>query len=254
MRVNRAPPSRQGAGFPTRCRKCAAFGTLSRKPHPMKTYLALASCLILSTAALADISVTGEGVVTYAPDQAAVTAEFTSEGKTKEEARARHAADRKTLCEEIEKHGFPADSIKTTRMSINAKYEYLNNAPPRLVGYQVTAALNYTTKELEKLSKMLDEVENSKLDPRMQVQFSSTRLKEITDEARKLAVADGKRKAGLYAEATGGKLGKVKDLSELDASAPASGSFTYGKSKSNTSTGPGEQKITVRVRLNYAGE
>jgi uncharacterized protein YggE len=213
--------------------------------------LAASCCLVFASAAWADVGVTGTGTVKYKPNKASIVVEFTSEGKTKAEARAKYNEDRKGICAELEKHGFRAKQIKASRLTINPKYVYPKGEPARLVGYLASGTLSWTTEDLTKLTAMLDDVESSNYEVRIRVRFSSTEIEKLLDEARKRAVADARRKAELFASSADTKLGKVKSLTEQSTFAPSLGEFTYTKTGGPATTAPEELSVSVQVGVIY---
>jgi hypothetical protein len=98
---------------------------------------------------------------------------------------------------------------------VQPRYDYNNDGrPPRLVGYDVSNNVTVTVRQLDGLGKVLDQVVQSGSNQINGIQFDIANPQDATDEARKLAVADARRKAEIYAAAGGVKLGDIVSISE----------------------------------------
>ena len=216
--------------------------------------LIVSVCFLIGIgSANADVNVSGTGTVTFQPDLANVFLTFKAEGKTTSATWKAHETTRLKLCDTLEGQGVKSKDIKTASVSISPRYEYPKQGKPQLLGYVVTAQLSATVRDVSKVTKILDQLTETKAEPQTSVVFTSTNLSELLDEARRKAVADAKHKATVFAQAAKATIGNVLAIEELRENLPRSGSFTYGN-PGNNSAGviPAEQQLSVSIRARYS--
>jgi uncharacterized protein YggE len=122
---------------------------------------------------------------------------------------------------------------------------------PEIVGYQVNNQLHVKVRELPKLGDVLDLVVTDGANSIHGVNFSVDKPKDLQDQARQKAVADARRKAELYAKATGVKVGKVLLIQEETAHSPQPVMFA-GRAEAGVPIAPGEQRFHARITITYA--
>lgn len=171
----------------------------------------------------ATISLQGKGEISVAPDMAVVTTRVVNIGTTAPEALQANTAAIAKVIAEIKAAGIEAKDIQTSGFSIYPRYENRkddSNEPPKIVGYEVSNGVTVRVRALDKLGGILNAVVASGANSVDGISFAVSDTNEKLDEARKEAVADARRKAELYAEAAGVKLGRVLSISEGSIAAP----------------------------------
>lgn len=184
--------------------------------------LALVFCALVTTAAHADgptpsISLTGQGSVTVIPDMASVSIGVESEDDTAGEALAANTAQAGAVIAALKDAGVDARDIQTSNFSIQPIYndrKSISSGAPRVTGYRVFNNVTARIRALDDLGTILDRVVSTGANRIGGISFGLAEDGDARDEARRLAVADARRKAALYAEAAGVTLGPILSISE----------------------------------------
>ena len=201
------------------------------------------------------IEVTGEGAVSAAPDFALVTLGVTTTAKSAGEAMAANAKAANTLVSLIKAEGIAPADIQTSAISISPMFSHEQPAQtrvPAITGYSVSNQLTVTVRELARLGELLDKAVAAGANSAYGVSFGHNDLSALLDKARPLAVADAKRKAQIYADAGGAKLGRLMTLAEESGrQAPiALASRAYAQAVP-TPIEAGEDKLIVTVTARF---
>src|SRR6478735_10642875 len=164
-----------------------------------------------------NISISGVGEVTAAPDTAFVNSGVTTQGATAREALDANTKAMADLIETLKAAGIEARDIQTSGFSVNPNYVYSDardangyQLPPKINGYQVFNNVNVRVRELATLGSVLDKAVTVGANTINGVSFSVADPSKLYDEARKAAFADAKSKAELYAEVAGETLGDIR--------------------------------------------
>ena len=129
---------------------------------------------------------------------------------------ARSAADSLSLVLDqvmitLEGLGFPADSLTGRRFTVSPSRNALQGG--RIEGYSAAANLRLRTFELARLPEIVQSVLDAGATDVNQVIFDSSRRSELREEALRLAMAAAERDATVLAEARGGRLGALLEIS-----------------------------------------
>jgi uncharacterized protein YggE len=191
--------------------------------------LAVATILLASPAIAENpprqITVTGEGSVSVMPDLAMLNIGVSHRAKTAEEAVAMIAEDMTSVMAKLASIGVAETDIETTDVSLNPFYEEQEQTydgdrehrePPKLLGYVSRVAVNVRLKEIDRTGAIIDLVVEDGANTIGGLWFRTSDPARATNEARRQAVADGRARAELYAEAAGVTLGRLVSLSEED--------------------------------------
>jgi uncharacterized protein len=183
--------------------------------------LALTAALCATPAFAGQISISGTGEVAAAPDMAFVNSGVTSQGATAAEALAANTAAMNELIATLKAAGIEARDIQTSGFSVSPNYVYSDardangyQLPPKVSGYQVYNTVNVRVRDLATLGAVLDKAVTVGANTINGVSFSVADPAPLFDQARKLAFANAKQKAELYAEVAGEKLGDIESISE----------------------------------------
>jgi uncharacterized protein YggE len=170
----------------------------------------------------ATISVTGEGLVTAVPDMVTVTVGVVSQAQHAAAALAANNSAMKRLNDVLDDFDVAERDRRTSHFNISPRYDRRSNdgRAPEISSYEVNNQVTIRYSDIESVGKLLDAVVGSGGNRINGLVFGNEDDAGLRDEARKLAVADARRKASLYAEAAGGKAGKVLSISEAGAPQP----------------------------------
>lgn len=207
----------------------AGWPTVGRNPMAfIRKTLLFASLAVISAAAIfgsilarADeapkrtISLAATGAIKTSPDKVDISTGVTSQASTAMEALAKNTAAMTQVIDTLKGEGLDPKDIQTTNFSMQPLYEERKDGrSPTIIGYQVTNSVHLTLHDTAKLGEILDKVVTLGANDIGSIEFGVSEPETLKDEARKLAVSTATANAKLYAEAAGGKLGKVLTISE----------------------------------------
>jgi len=162
------------------------------------------------------ITLMGRGAVEKAPDMAMINVGVQVEAKTAADAMAQQASQMNGVFAAVKASGIAERDMQTGSMSLNPVYEYLNNARPRLTGYQASNAITIKVRKLDTLGKTLDAVVKGGGNTINGISFSVDQPEKFQNEARVEAIRDAAAKAELYAQAVGYKVKRIVTISEQE--------------------------------------
>ena len=215
---------------------------------------ALAETALAETAPPAVISVTGEATVSAAPDQAQIDGGVTSEAKTAREASdANNAAMGKVLLA-LKGAGIDEKDFQTSRLSLQPQSAPNRNGsgPPIIVSYRASNRVTVRLREVGKLAGLIDTMVAAGANDIGGINFMVSNASKLLDEAREQAVADARRKAGIYAKAAGVTLGAPLSISEEGAPGPIFRAKMVGGMAAAAPVAPGEETLSVTVSVSWA--
>lgn len=233
------------------------------------TKLVLALVLMLPTAlpALAQgpqiadparMTVTGEGSVDLPPDMATITLGATTQKATAAEALADNSKMVAATLDALKAEGIAARDMQTSGLTL---YPVFDNRPapdgqggaPRIEGYRASNTITVRVRDLPRLGVVLDQVVQAGANEFRGLEFGLSAPQKSTDEARRNAVADARRKADLYAQAAGLKIIGILSLDEQTRSQPP-GMMRMDAMVARESKVPvagGEVTLNVDVTITY---
>ena len=169
----------------------------------------------------ATITVTGEGVVTAAPDIATVSLGVTSQGETAAEAMAANTAALTAVLERVRAAGVEDRDIQTSTLNLNPNWSNSDGSSMAVIrGYIATNVLQIRVRDLAKLGGVLDAAITDGANTLNGVSFGLAEPEPAMDEARKAAVAKARARAELLTGAAGVGLGRILSISEGGGYAP----------------------------------
>jgi len=195
------------------------------------------------------VTVGGEATIAVAPDTALIRIGVTSQGKNAREASEANARQITAVLAAIKASGIDDRDIQTSRLSLQPQYDPNKSGTARLTGFQVTNQLTVRIHDIGKLPDILDRAIAAGANEMSGIEFAVSQQSRLLDQARAEAVADARRKAELYAQAAGAKLGRVLQIA--DESAPAPRPLVQAMRAGAVPVAPGEQMLRVAVTVSY---
>jgi uncharacterized protein len=169
----------------------------------------------------ARIVVSGEGSVSVAPDYALLRSGVTSRAKTVKEAVDANSKLMAAVIAALKDAGIADKDIQTSRFSIQPVYAPQEpRTEPRLTGYSVSNQVTVTIREIGKVGDVLDRAIAAGATDAGNIAFLVSDPSKALDQAREAAVADARRKAEVYAKASGVRLGRVEWITEEAVGGP----------------------------------
>ncbi|MDG1282081.1 MAG: SIMPL domain-containing protein [Pseudorhodobacter sp.] len=163
----------------------------------------------------ATITLTGEGVVSAAPDMATISIGVMTEGKTAAEAMAANSAQLAQVLENLRAAGIADRDLQTSGLSLNPNWANASGSGvSRIVGYVASNQLSVRVRVLDSLGMVLDAAVRDGANQLNGVSFGVADPAPLLAAARKRAVADARAKADLFTQAAGVGLGAVLAITE----------------------------------------
>ncbi|MBC00667.1 MAG: hypothetical protein CML67_14125 [Rhodobacteraceae bacterium] len=174
---------------------------------------------------VATIDMVGQASVSAAPDMAMVQSGVVSDAETAGEAMTANTAAMSAVVARIKDAGIEGRDIQTSGFSVSPRYRRLKDTEPgdyrsEIIGYRVSNNVSVRVRDLANLGALLDAMVRDGANQVGGISFIVSDADSLKDEARKAAMADAMRKAKLYAEAAGVKLGRVLSINEQDFGGP----------------------------------
>jgi len=196
------------------------------------------------------LTVTGEGMVTAVPDAAVIRLGVSSQGKTARAASDANAREMTVVLAAIKESGVADRDIQTTSLSLQPQYEQNKTGAPHLIGFQANNQVTVKIRDVERLPAVLDRAIASGANEMSGIEFVVSNQAKLLDKARTDAVADAHRKAELYANAAGMKVGRVMTISE-EGAVPQPRPYQAMRAGAATPIAPGEQTLRAVVTISY---
>jgi uncharacterized protein len=192
--------------------------------HPFLKFVvpAFAFGIAMSGAALAQstmtdrlITVTGEGSVTVVPDLAFVNLGVSHDAETADEALTAMSLGMTAVLARLEAAGIAPTDIQTGQLSLSQRYDDSSyDGRAKIVGFTATTTVNVRVRDMAKLGGILDAVVEDGANQFGGITFDIADRTAAMEASRRDAVADGRARAELYADAAGVTLGDLVTLNE----------------------------------------
>jgi uncharacterized protein YggE len=114
----------------------------------------------------------------------------------------------------LRQHGVPDAAVRRSRLDLKSSWSY--GSERKFLGYECQAAFAAESGELDDVQSLLVDLVEAGANEIEDVDFDVTGKGELRAEARREAVAAARRKAELYAEAAGVRLGAVLHIEDVD--------------------------------------
>jgi uncharacterized protein YggE len=162
------------------------------------------------------ITVSGEGEVRAAPDEAMLSAGVVTTARTAATALADNSHAMNQVFATLRGAGVPEKSIQTSGFNVSPQYatDKDGSQTARITGYQVSNTVNVTVDDLSKVGPTLDALVASGANSIGGISFDIKDPKAALAEARKRAVGDAVARAQTLAQAAGVTLGPITSINE----------------------------------------
>lgn len=161
------------------------------------------------------VTVTATGTVNAKPDAARIMSGVQTESSTAREALDLNNKSMSNLIDGLKALGVEARDIQTTGVNLNPRYQHHRDGRPAEVnGYQVNNEVNVVIRDLERIGDILDKMVSLGANQMRGLSFFMSDEANLSNEARKAAIATARERAELYAAASGATVGKVLEIRE----------------------------------------
>lgn len=211
------------------------------------------------------VVVSGTGKVRVRPDTANINVGVVSVAPTAAAALSKNTESMNALMKALTSNGIEDRDVQTSQFNVNPEYRHPDPrnpeeqySQPKITGYRVSNEVFIKVRNIKNLGKILDNVITAGANQVNGISFSVGEPEPVLDTARKNAVLEAKRKAEIYANASGIKLGRVLFVNESSAHYPQPvpmaamrGGFAEA---SSVPISAGEQELTATVSVGFAIE
>ncbi len=196
------------------------------------------------------VTVTGNASISVAPDTAMIRIGVTSAARNARDASAANAKQMTAVLNAIKANGIEARDIQTSRLSLQPQYDASKPGAARLTGFQVTNEVTVRIHDINKLPSILDHAIAAGANEMSGIEFLVSQQSKLLDQARSQAIVDAHRKAMLYAQAAGAKLGRVVSIVGEGASPPPRPVMQALRAGA-VPVAPGERTLRASVTVSY---
>jgi uncharacterized protein len=202
------------------------------------------------------INVSGYGKVKVAPDQALISISLESKGTKAEDVKKENDKKTAVILKFIKKSNIAQEDFQTQRVSLNTNYDF----EKKKYNYVATKSVQIVLRDLAKYDELMEGPINEGLNRIDNVEFKSSKMKELQSDARKLAIKEAKAKAEDFVSVLGQKVGKailISDNSQTYNPQPrmyAMKSMSMDESASRETLAVGEIEITANVSVSFVLE
>lgn len=161
---------------------------------------------------------TGSAVIRVQPDRASIRFGVQSFANTPRTAQASTETIVKRVLQALRDQGIEGRDIATDYYSVRPEYDHPMRGAPTLTGYWSENGLEVTLRDVTKLSGVLIAALDAGATSVDNLTFTTTRLRELRDEARSLAVKAALEKADALAGAAGITAETVTGIEETSSS------------------------------------
>jgi uncharacterized protein YggE len=225
-------------------------------------FLVAAAVLVLPIEAQAEpaqspsdarVVVIGEGSVSVAPDHAQIESGVTTRAKTVKEATDGNSKSMAAITSALLESGVAEKDVQTSRFSVQPIYAPQEpRTEPKLVGYSVTNHVRAKIRQIGKVGEILDRLVTAGATDVANIAFLVADPSKALDQAREAAIADARRKAEVYAQASGLRLGRVIWITEDPGfTPPMPMRFQRAADAMPVPIATGEDTLRVRVTVGF---
>ena len=221
--------------------------------------MALVTPYLLAEDALRTISVSGQGKAMAPPDMATIQTGVVTQSSAASTALAANNQAMQNIMNVLTEHWIASKDVQTSSFHVRPEYrrDRRGAAEPEVIGYRVTSQLRVRVRNLPDLGKILDALVQAGSNQVTGISFGIDDATGVLDQARNRAMADARRRARLYAQTAGVRVGKVLTIREQSFAVPRPQNFARGMMAEAASSVPiatGEQEIQATVHVVYALE
>ncbi|HWR01479.1 MAG TPA: SIMPL domain-containing protein [Chlorobaculum sp.] len=203
------------------------------------------------------ISVTASGSVKVRPDMAVFRAVVQSSDKDARKAAAKTAETWTALQQALRAAGIPVDDSPSAGYTVYPEWVWDKPSGRNVLkGYIARHVVRVTVRDLRLTGAAVDAAVQAGVGNVEDIQFSSSRQEALRREALDLAVRKARMDAEVMANAAGGKLGALMDLTADQQSFPRSSQDLMmlkaaPMAAPATEIAPAEEEISVTVRSRW---
>ena len=238
--------------------RLAVATSLTAVSYLVPTELCAQSASPMSVASPPSLVTSGQGEAKVTPDRVSVLVNVQTRAPTAAAAAATNAERTKAVLDALGRLGLPKDQLSTEGYSAYPEMSYDRaGGAPRVIGYVVTNSVRAESKRVEQAGAIIDAALGAGANLINSLSFYASSIDEPRRQAIALAVASARADAEAMAQAAGGRLGTLLELSTQGPTVPPRPMFdmsarTKVAMAEQTPINPGQQNVNVFVTGRWA--
>jgi len=198
------------------------------------------------------LSVSAQADAHRVPDVATISAGVVTQSADANSAMRANAAQMEKVMAAIRAAGVPDRDIRTSGVSLNPQYKYVENQNPTITGYQASNTVDLKVRDVARLGQVLDALVASGANQVNGPSFEIDQPEPVYDEARRAALEKAQARAQMYAKELGMRVRRIVSISEgggftPPVPMPMMAMAARGKAEADTSVAPGETTLTANL-------
>jgi hypothetical protein len=199
------------------------------------------------------ITVSASGSVSAAPDRAVVNAGVMTEAATAREALTQNNLAMKKVIDGLKGLGIEARDIQTVAVNLQPRYGKARPDGSQLAnGFQAHNQVRIVVRALDRLGDVLDQAVTLGANQTGGIGFEVGDAETLKDAARKVAIANARRRAETYAAASGVGVGQVLTIAETVQAPGPRGGHDFAVAARAVPIEAGSVDLTVTVHVTWA--
>lgn len=202
------------------------------------------------------LTVSGQGEVRVAPNQAMLSAGVVTTARTAASALADNSKAMNEVFATLKRAGIAEKDMQTSNFSVQPQYatDKNGNTLQNITGYQVSNTVNVRVDDLSKVGPTLDALVSSGANSVGDIAFTIKDPKPLMAQARAVAVADAIARAQTLARAAGVTLGPIISINESGYSEPQPmyRMAAMAAAPAPTPIAAGEESVTAGVSVTWS--
>lgn len=197
------------------------------------------------------LNVSAQGEARRVPDIATLSTGVVTRAADANAAMRANAEQMAKVVAAIRQAGIADKDVQTSGINLNPTYQYRDNQPPAITGYEAHNTVNIVVRDIPRLGKILDQLAAVGANQINGPSFDVDKKEEALDEARREAIESAQARAQMYAKTLGMKVRRIVSISEGARFAPpvpmARGMVAMKAEAADTSVSPGENTLSVNL-------
>ncbi len=200
------------------------------------------------------LQVSAQGEVQRAPDVAEIGVGVVTEAADAKAALAANAEQMNRVVAAVKRAGIEDRDVQTSGVNLQPRYQYGENQPPRLNGYQAQNRVSVKVRDIGEVGEVLDALVAQGANQIDGPTFTLDKPEAALDEARRVALAKAQARAKMYADAIGLTVGRIVSIDESGAGFQPPRPMMMAKAEMSmdsrtTPVMPGEQTHAISLNV-----
>lgn len=211
------------------------------------------------------IEVTGKAEIAVEPDSATISVDFTKLDKDLQAARRANDDGVTKMLQIAKKYSIPQQDVRTNNISVSMKYISIRDRQKPIYdedgdeigtrefqGYEVSRSVTFKLTKLEQFDAIFNEILSTQPTEIDDVKFETSRLIELREKAREMAMKAAHEKARAMTAAIGQTVGKAIKINEGVASDKYYSNSNFSANSYSNIDGQATPRTTVTSLTNLA--